>query len=112
MNRRLKFRGLTADTADGNRIFNGYIENISSGGLKIKLLSSQFKALPKQYLTVISGYNKKFVIIIKPCWHKKKSSDYHHEIGLKIIQPPKSWTYFIQDMLLKQNTSQLQFSIH
>lgn len=96
---RLELRGLIADIADGNRVFDGYIEDVSSGGFKITQLPQKFDVQPKQYITVISGYKKNFKIIIQPCWHKKTHSGYYQEVGFKIVQPPWAWTEFVQDML-------------
>ncbi len=96
---RLELRGLIANTADGNRVFNGYIEDLSSGGFKISQLPNNFEVKEKQYITFISGYEKQFLVTIQPCWHKKCDSGNYQEVGFKIVMPPKTWTHFIHDML-------------
>ncbi len=96
---RVELRGLIVDIADGHRVFDGMIEDISAGGFKITQVPSKFDLIPRNYVAVISGYRKNFKVIIQPCWTKKADNEYYMEIGFKIIQPPWAWVEFIQDML-------------
>jgi len=96
---RVELRGLQADIADGSRVFDGYIEDVSFGGFKITQLPKGFKVEARQYTTVVSGYRKNFKIIIQPRWNKKTNQGHSQEVGFMIVHPPWAWTEFIQDML-------------
>ncbi len=95
---RLEIRGLMADIADGNRVFDGSIEDFSTGGFKITQLPQKFAVQSKQYVTVVSGHKNNFKIVIQPCWYKKTHSGYYQEVGFRIVQPPWSWIEFVQEM--------------
>jgi hypothetical protein len=96
---RVELRGMIADIADGTRVFDGYIEDISFGGFKVTHLPQKFELQSRRYVAVLSGYQKNFKVMIQPCWYKKSTSGLFQEVGFKIIQPPWAWMEFVQDLL-------------
>ncbi len=96
---RLEIRGLIADISDKTGFYSGHIEDVSLDGVKITLLLKKFEVEPRQYITVVSGYNKNFKIKVQPCWHNQVSNGYYQEVGFRIIEPSWAWASFIQGML-------------
>lgn len=88
--RRERVSGFTCDIADGYRLLNGRVENISANGFKMTQLSEAFLGDEHCYRTVVAGGGKHFKILAKPCW--KRSSPEGLEVGFKIIDVSWEWT--------------------
>ena len=97
---RVDVQGLAGDIADGNFVFEGIVEDVSLGGLKMSNLPINFSALNRSYTTVISGKDKHYKCIVIPCWTKKAKNNRLVEVGFKIIQAPWEWTEFVLNATL------------
>lgn len=108
LDERVELRGLQAAISDGNRVFDGYVEDVSFSGFKITQLPKEFKVEARQYVTVVSGYRKNFKIVIQPRWNKKTNKGLSQEVGFMIANPPWVWTEFIQDILPEEEPEDIQ----
>lgn len=93
---RVGMRSLTASIADGRDIFEGVIEDVSTGGFRIAQLPRNFNPDTRQYVTVISGRRKNFKFLIQPCWKRYTQGGHYQEVGFEIAFPPWSWTEFVR----------------
>ncbi len=59
------------DIGDGNFIFAGIVEDISSRGIRMSHLPKEFSADKANYRTVISGYGRHFKVMLRPCWSER-----------------------------------------
>ena len=88
--RRAELHGFTGNLVDGKKIIEGIVENISSGGFELSNLPESFSAEKHTYLAVISGKNKHYKVLVKPCWKKNKAEN-DIVIGFKILDAPWEW---------------------
>ncbi len=96
-NKRTHVKGFIGDIADGNFVFGGIVEDISSEGLKISNLPSDFPITKHSYRTVISGDGKHYRVLVRPCWTKKDDLTKTMEAGFKIVDAPWEWEEFVLD---------------
>ncbi len=95
-NKRLKPQGLTIDFDNGVYTVDGSIEDISYKGLKVTHLPNQFYIQKNRFISISTKKQKTFQFEITPCWINRTFPGNHQEVGFKIIDPPESWTQFIQ----------------
>ncbi len=94
--------GFVGDVADGNFVFAGRVEDISSGGVKISHLPLDFSlGKHKSYRTVISGDGKHYRVLVSPCWGKRDEATNTLEAGFKLIDAPWEWEELILDARLR-----------
>ncbi len=96
-NKRAIVKGFVGDIAAGNFVFAGIIEDISSGGIKISHLPSDFSVEKHNYRTVVSGDGKHYRVLVIPCWSKKNELTQTIEAGFKIVEAPWEWEEFVLD---------------
>ncbi|MDH4317275.1 MAG: PilZ domain-containing protein [Desulfobulbaceae bacterium] len=96
---RIDSQSITVSIADGNKIFEGVIDDISTGGVKISQLSNKFSPSHQKYVSVVSGNNKNFKILLQPCWKRSIRGGQYLEVGFEIEYPPWSWTEFVRKQL-------------
>ena len=96
---RVDSKSITVSIADGNKVFEGVIGDISTGGIKISLLSKKFNPTFQKYVSVVCGNNKNFKILLQPCWKRSVQGGQYLEVGFEIEYPPWSWTEFVQRQL-------------
>jgi hypothetical protein len=90
--RRVGISGFVGTLADGKKIIEAIVENISTGGFEFSNLPISFSAENHTYVAVISGEGKHFKVLAKPCWRKKKGDTI--TIGFKILDAPWEWVAF------------------
>lgn len=90
---RAKVSGFVGNIADGQRIIDGIVENISTGGFEITNLPQVFNGDGDTYTAILSGGGKHYKVLTKPCWRKKKGNN-NINIGFKILDAPWEWLEF------------------
>lgn len=90
--------GYVCEIADGNMVMSGNVDDVSLEGVKISKLPVGFTAARKPYVAILSGNNKYFKILLRPCWSKKEEEGVHFmDVGFKIIDAPWEWNEFISE---------------
>lgn len=90
---REKVSGFVGNIADGQKIIDGIVENISPGGFEITNLPHTFTGEGYAYTAVLSGGGKHYKVLTSPCWRMKKDNNTLH-IGFKILDAPWQWLAF------------------
>lgn len=90
---RAKVSGFVGNIADGPKIIDGIIENISPGGFEITNLPQVFTGEGYTYTAILSGGGKHYKVLTKPCWRRKKGNN-NINIGFKILDAPWEWLAF------------------
>lgn len=85
--------GFVGNLADGKRIIEGIVGNISTGGFEITNLPKSFTADRHTYTAVLSGGGKHYKMLAKPCW-RNDSGRNDINIGFKILDAPWEWVEF------------------
>jgi hypothetical protein len=91
--RRVGISGFVGTLADGTKVIEAIVENISTSGFKFTNLPESFSAEKHTYIAVISGEGKHYKVLAKPCWRKKEGENIN--IGFKILDAPWEWVEFI-----------------
>ena len=87
--------GYVCEIADGNQVMSGVVDNVSSAGLKISSLPTGFSVARKHHVAVVSGDNRYFKVLLRPCWSKKEEGVNFMDVGFKILDAPWEWMEFI-----------------
>ena len=90
---REKVSGFVGNIADGPRVIDGIVENVSVGGFEIVDLPQSFSGTGNTYTAVLSGGGKHYKVLTRPCWRRKTGSNNIH-IGFKILDAPWEWLAF------------------
>ncbi len=90
---REKVSGFVGNIADGQKIIDGIVENISPGGFEITNLPQTFTGEGYAYTAVLSGGGNHYKVLTRPCWRMKKGNNTLH-IGFKILDAPWQWLAF------------------
>jgi len=91
--RRARVKGFSCDIADGHRLHEGAVADISLNGFKMIQAGETFPGDKHCYRTVLSGAGKHFKVLAKPCWRKASSEG--GEIGFKILDVSWEWAEMI-----------------
>ena len=102
--RRIDIPGFVGDLADGNSIVGGLIENISAGGFKMINVPESFTAEKHTYKAILSGGDKHYKVLAKPCWRKQGKDKNNVEIGFKILDAPWEWVALTLDEIADFDT--------
>jgi hypothetical protein len=87
---RAEISGFMGNLIDGRKIIGGIVENISTGGVEFSNLPESFGAEKHTYVAVITGKDKHYKVLVKPCWRKCKGKS-NVNIGFKILDAPWEW---------------------
>ncbi|MGB3224736.1 MAG: hypothetical protein WBB23_18175 [Desulforhopalus sp.] len=82
--------GFMGNLVDGRKIIGGIVENISTGGFEFSNLPESFDAGKYTYVAVITGRERHYKVLVKPCW-KKYNGKSDINIGFKILDAPWEW---------------------
>ncbi len=82
--------GFTGNLADGMRIVEGRVGNISAGGFEFSNIPDSFTADKHSYTMKLSNGGKYYKLLVTPCWRKPKGGDIF-DIGFKILDAPLDW---------------------
>jgi hypothetical protein len=88
--KRAEISGFMGNLVDGRRIIGGTVENISTDGFEFSNLPESFTAEKHTYMAVITGKDKHYKVLVKPCWRKCKGKN-DTNIGFKILDAPWEW---------------------
>ena len=94
-NIRVKVDGLVCDIADGNFIFRGVIEDISTDGFKMSNLPKNLTGDSHSYRAIISGNCCHYKLVVVPCWSAEPAKGRSAIVGFKIIHASWEWTEFV-----------------
>jgi len=86
-------QGFVANLADGDRLIDGNVENISTGGFQVTDLPKSFGGKNHTYTAVLSGGGKHYKMLAKPCWQKQQGENKIH-FGFKILDASWEWVDF------------------
>ncbi len=87
---RAEVSGFMGNLVDGRKVIGGIVENISTGGFEFSSLPDSFVAEKHTYLAVITGKEKHYKVLVKPCWRRCKGKN-DINIGFKILDAPWEW---------------------
>ena len=91
---RAAVEGYIGEIAAGNLVLSGVVDNVSHAGLRMSGLPAGFSVARSHYVAVVSGYDKKIKIIVRPRWFNAEDSD-HMAVGFKIIDAPWEWMMLV-----------------
>lgn len=97
--RRINISGFVGDLADGNSIVGGFVENISAGGFKMTNIPESFTAEKHTYKAILSGGNKHYKVLVKPCWRGQGKEKHNVDMGFKILDAPWQWVALTMDQI-------------
>ncbi len=95
---RTKLFGFVVNLADGNKVIDGIVENISIGGFESANFPKTFTAEKHTYTVVLTDHDKHYKMLAKPCW-KKKNGENNIAIGFKILSAPWKWAEFAMNRI-------------
>ncbi len=81
------------DISDGQRFFDGTVENFSRFGLCIKEVSKRIDHRARRLSIVVSGDGKYFKMIARTRWTQEKRL--RKELGVQILRAPWGWAEFV-----------------
>lgn len=87
---REKVFGFVGNIADGRKIIDGIVENVSPDGFEIANLPQSFTGEGYLYTAILSGGGRHYKVLTRPCWRTKKENNTVH-IGFKILDAPWEW---------------------
>jgi len=100
---RAMIEGFVGNLADGMRVVEGRVGNISTGGFEFINIPESFTAEKHSYTVKLASDGKYYKLLVKPCWRKAKSENVV-DIGFKILDAPLEWlAYTINNIPVKQN---------
>lgn len=99
--RRAEISGFMGNLVDGRKIIGGIVENISTGGFEFSSLPESFGAEKHTYIAVITGKEKHYKVLVKPCWRRCKGKN-NINIGFKILDAPWEWVELTLNQIAEQ----------
>jgi len=96
-------KGYVCEVIDGNQVMSGIVCDVSSIGLKVSRLPAGFSATRKHYPAFVSGKNRHYKLLIRPCWSKKEEDNFM-DVGFKILDAPWKWMEFVTIMIPKSES--------
>ena len=85
--------GFVASIADGKKLIDGQICDLSTGGFQIASLPPSFNGERHTYTAVVSGRGRHYKLLAKPCWTQKDEKN-SGNFGFKILDAPWEWVEF------------------
>ncbi len=95
---RIPVSNVVCDIADGSFVFQGFVEDISSAGVKISQLPQTFSSERKSYRVIVTSQGKNFRIIVFPCWTNSDKLSQKAIAGFKIVEASWEWEEFVLGM--------------
>jgi hypothetical protein len=96
--RRTDIAGFVGNLVDGKKVIGGIVGNISTGGFAFTNLPQSFSAEKHTYVAILSGRDKHYKMLAKPCWRTKNDPN-TITIGFKILDAPWEWVEFTMNQL-------------
>lgn len=87
---RAEISGFMGNLVDGRKIIGGIVENISTGGFEFSNLSESFDAGKHTYVAIITGKERHYKVLVKPCWRNYNGKN-DINVGFKILDAPWEW---------------------
>lgn len=81
------------DISDGQKFFDGTVENYSRFGLRIKGISKRINHKTRRLSLVVSGEGQFFKMLARPRWTQEEMLQ--KEMGLEILRAPLGWAKFV-----------------
>lgn len=96
---RVRLKGYISDIADGNFIYGGILEDVSTEGLRLNDLPTRFSVEGKKYSIVVSGgpAANHYKLIVVPCWNQENGASM--DVGFKVVQAPADWKALVRKIV-------------
>jgi len=95
--------GFVGSLADGMRVVEGRVGNVSTGGFEFVNIPQTFTAEKHSYTVKLSNSGRHYKLLVTPCWRKTKGTDIF-DIGFKILDAPLEWLeYTFNNIPTEQN---------
>lgn len=108
-NLRLKTLGLMCFVSDGKSSILGIVEDLSSTGLRLGQIPTDFDESVKQCKAILHGPGGDFNLVLTPRWSEETNKGMYKDVGFQIVEPPEGWSKFVNE--LESGTSDIGFMI-
>lgn len=89
--KRMRAPLLLGDLSDGTNVFQGIVEDFSTGGIRLADITDSYCFNNEICTVMVSTGQHNFRLVVKPCWYTKEIDGNNQKIGFKVIDAPWKW---------------------
>lgn len=97
-NKRYTTSGLISNTTNGLESFMGVIDNVSTTGLRLSNVPTNFDDTIETCYSIVSSPKRYYSFALRPRWVRITDNGMSKMIGFEIENPPASWHRFVESI--------------